>query len=402
MNRPRHSLLSLFDPLAAPQTPPSHFDEDKENFTPFSALFTRSNNHNPSTPVPPLKKRLVDVGDATLDDSSILDLLTEEQEPLSASVTCLETPVPPFQRRTPLARPPLGDANPTPVARFKPHSSPFLLSQATPNAISTFNANETNLPEILVSSCHSVNNQQSQHTIDLDPSSTLPHPPQADCPFQGDTESSTRLCAPSIASHRLSIDLHASFQMHFQSNSSFDLLNDNISLTEPMESLLADDENFDFELERENLRDAMTKFKKEFTPSKRRICMSHRLQSVLISSPSQRLGDCRHKTIRQIHRNRCSKQSATLHLIRTPIVNLGTTHFNRQVRTAAIRNLRNFEFGTTASPRGDSQDLPTSPLDGKSSKRQCIPCMCGSFYPRYAIQSLPQPNCPLRLYTAVQ
>ncbi|KAF8349718.1 hypothetical protein F5887DRAFT_942096 [Amanita rubescens] len=231
MNRPRHSLLSLFDPLTAPETPLRDEESDKENCTPFSALFTRSNDHNPSTPVAPLRKRLVDVGDATLDDTSILDLLTEEQEPLSASVICLETPVPPFQRRTPLARLPLGDANSTPVVRFKPHSSPLLLSQVTPNA------NEINTPEILVSS--------------------------SDSPFQGNTESSTRLCAPSIASHRLSIDLQAAFQMHFQSNSSFDLLNDKISLIEPMESLLADDENFDFELERENLWDAMAKFKKE-------------------------------------------------------------------------------------------------------------------------------------------
>jgi hypothetical protein len=277
MNRPRHSLLFLFDPLAAPETPLRDEESDKENSTPFSALFTRSNDHNPSTPVVPLRKRLVDVGDATLDDTSILDLLTEEQEPLSASVTCVETPVPPFQRRTPLARLPLGDANSTPVVRFKPHSSPLLLSQVTPNA------NEINTPEILVSSCHSVDHQQSQHTIDSDSSLTLPRPPEADSPFQGDTESSTRLRAPSMASHRLSIDLHAAFQMHFQSNSSFDLLNDKISLIEPLESLLADDENFDFELERENLRDAMAKFKKECTPSKSSICWSHRLQSVLIS-----------------------------------------------------------------------------------------------------------------------
>ena len=294
MNRPRHSVLALFDPLAAPATPARDLDSDKENSTPLSAFFTRQNTHQSSTPVALPRKRLVDVGDATLGDTSILDLLTEEREPDSTSVPCLETPVPPFQPRTPLAELAPRDTDPTPLVRFKAHpNSPLLPSHAmlddallkghdsltdvcdmdTDNStVPAFNADAINTPEILISSCHSVDNQPSLHTMDLDSPS----------PLRGDIESASRLYVPNTTSHRLSIDLQDTFQIHFQHNSSFDLLNDKISLTEPMESLMAD-ENFDFELERENLRDAMTRFKKEFTPSRRRICVSHHLLSVVIS-----------------------------------------------------------------------------------------------------------------------
>jgi hypothetical protein len=302
MNRPRHSVLALFDPLASPATPARDSDSDKENSTPLSAFLARPNSHQPSTPVALPRKRLVDVGDATLGDASILDLLTEEREPDSTSVPCLETPVPPFQPRTPLAELPLRDVDPTPVVRFKAHpSSPLLPSHPmlddallnghgsltdnvcdmdTDNSpIPAFNADAINTPEILISSCHSVDSQPSLHAIDLDSPSPL-H--QVDSSFQGDIGSVSRLYAPNITSHRLSIDLQDAFQIHFQHNSSFDLLNDKISLTEPMESLMAD-ENFDFELERENLRDAMARFKKEFTPSGRKICVSRHLLSVFIS-----------------------------------------------------------------------------------------------------------------------
>ena len=294
MNRPRHSVLALFDPLASPATPARDSDSDKENSTPLSAFLTRPNSCQPSTPVALPRKRLVDVGDATLGDASILDLLTEEREPDSTSVPSLETPMPPFQPRTPLAELAPRDTDPTPVVRLKAHpSSPShaMLCDAILNGQnsltdnvcnmdtdnSAFKAGEINTPEILISSCHSMDSEPCLRAIDLDSSSPLP-----DSSLQGDIGSASRLCAPNITSHRLSIDLQDAFQIHFQHNSSFDLLNDNISLTEPMESLMAD-ENFDFELERENLRDAMARFKKESTPSRRRICVSHHLLSVFIS-----------------------------------------------------------------------------------------------------------------------
>ena len=280
MNRPRHSVLALFDPLAAPATPTRDEDEDKENSTPLSAFFARPHSLHPSTPVALPRRRLVDVGDTTIGDASIIDLLTEEREPDAASVPCLETPVPPFQPRTPLAELAPRDVDPTPVVRFRPlpnsplngHDSLTDNTFDNNSAIPAFNAHGTNTPEILVS-------QPSQYTMDLD---SPPDLPQVDSSFQRDIESASRLRAPNISSHRLSIDLQDAFQIHFQHNSSFDLLNDKISLTEPMESLMADDENFDFELERENMRDAMAKFQREFTP-KRRICMSYPSLSVLIS-----------------------------------------------------------------------------------------------------------------------
>lgn len=297
MNRPRHSVLALFDPLSSPATPARDPDDDKENSTPLDAFLPRPNSHHPSTPVALPRKRLIDVGDATLADASILDLLTEEREPDSTSVPCLETPVPPFQPRTPLAELALRNADPTPVVRFKARPSSPLLPSALLNghgsitdnicdmdadnsAIPAFNANAINTPEILISSCHSMDSQPSLHAIDLNSTPSPLH--QVDSSFQGDIGSVSRLYAPNITSHRLSIDLQDAFQIHFQHNSNFDLLNDKISLTEPMESLMAD-ENFDFELERENLRDAMARFKKEFTPCGHRICVSHHLLSVFIS-----------------------------------------------------------------------------------------------------------------------
>lgn len=84
--RPRHSVLVLFDPLLAvsdPSTPPRNIsspDSDKENVNTLTAFFNRT--YNSSHPQPPqLKNRLIDVGNATLDDSSINASLIEEDGP---------------------------------------------------------------------------------------------------------------------------------------------------------------------------------------------------------------------------------------------------------------------------------------------------------------------------------
>lgn len=84
--RPRHSVLVLFDPLLAvsdPTTPPRNIsspDSDKENVNTLTAFFNRA--YNSSHPQPPqLKNRLIDVGNATLDESSINASLIEEDGP---------------------------------------------------------------------------------------------------------------------------------------------------------------------------------------------------------------------------------------------------------------------------------------------------------------------------------
>ncbi|KAG5654730.1 hypothetical protein H0H81_007486 [Sphagnurus paluster] len=85
--RPRESILDLFDPLAS--QPPSRDapspDSDKENSSPplshdasmTAAFFKRTPKH--ASPVV-LKRRLIDVGDVTVDDPSMLAMLTEEEE----------------------------------------------------------------------------------------------------------------------------------------------------------------------------------------------------------------------------------------------------------------------------------------------------------------------------------
>lgn len=87
--RPRHSVLNLFDPLASTSLPdrdaPSP-DSDKENSSPplgdcsmTAAFFGRSYKPSAPAPVPP-KRRLIDIGDITVDDASMHMMLTDEEE----------------------------------------------------------------------------------------------------------------------------------------------------------------------------------------------------------------------------------------------------------------------------------------------------------------------------------
>ncbi|KAF9460151.1 hypothetical protein BDZ94DRAFT_1324330 [Collybia nuda] len=87
--RPRHSVLNLFDPLLSSNTldrDVSDTDSDKENFTPpiadcsmTAAFFTHSYKPSQSASLVP-KRRLVDIGDVTTDDSSMHMMLTDEDE----------------------------------------------------------------------------------------------------------------------------------------------------------------------------------------------------------------------------------------------------------------------------------------------------------------------------------
>ncbi|GLB35966.1 hypothetical protein LshimejAT787_0302540 [Lyophyllum shimeji] len=154
--RPRSSILHLFDPLASPaqsRDTPSP-DSDKENSCPAfaEAFFDPAIKH--SSPVV-LKRRLVDVGDVTVDDPSTLAMLTEEEEldgsmcvddndtltlPPFPTVTPARAGVSQVEGRTPTnstVRTPLGelalDQDITPVARTKVYRrQPPLPSVITP------------------------------------------------------------------------------------------------------------------------------------------------------------------------------------------------------------------------------------------------------------------------------
>lgn len=72
-HRPRESILSLFDPLSHPP------GSDKENNVGESSFFRLS---GPRTPVTQhtLRRRLIDIGDMTVDEPEIHDLLAMEEE----------------------------------------------------------------------------------------------------------------------------------------------------------------------------------------------------------------------------------------------------------------------------------------------------------------------------------
>lgn len=76
-HRPRLSVLSLFDPLS--KSPNSLLD--KENNVGDSSFFHPHGLSNARTPIQPsFRRRLIDVGDMTIDDSDIHDLQAEEEE----------------------------------------------------------------------------------------------------------------------------------------------------------------------------------------------------------------------------------------------------------------------------------------------------------------------------------
>lgn len=129
--RPRSSILVLFDPLSPPRDAPSP-DSDKEN----SAHFTH-------------KRRLVDVGDVTIDDPSLLhddhlldddlsfnddenDTLTFRQMASATPARLFPQSPPRSNPRTPLADIAL-DHDSTPIARTKVYRRPV---PAAPSSLS--------------------------------------------------------------------------------------------------------------------------------------------------------------------------------------------------------------------------------------------------------------------------
>ncbi|KAF4623374.1 hypothetical protein D9613_002154 [Agrocybe pediades] len=76
--RPRHSVLSLFDPLAGSP----HSSDDKENNVGESSFFYPPGFRNAAQPSsqPAFRRRLIDVGDITMDEPDMEELLAQEEE----------------------------------------------------------------------------------------------------------------------------------------------------------------------------------------------------------------------------------------------------------------------------------------------------------------------------------
>ncbi|CAA7268002.1 unnamed protein product [Cyclocybe aegerita] len=80
--RPRPSILSLFDPLSTQSERPLSPDSDKENHGEISFFHPTKTSKVAHPPVYKLRRRLIDVGDMTVDEPDIRDLLADEVEEL--------------------------------------------------------------------------------------------------------------------------------------------------------------------------------------------------------------------------------------------------------------------------------------------------------------------------------
>ena len=278
-SRPRPSILSLFDPLSSELDSATSSDSDKENDT--SDFFKPAALKHISVPSRTLKRRLVDVGDVTVEQPDINALLSDELEQeisyivdddendtltfrdmakaatpkwSSRHTTVLETPKV-SSPRTPLSEILLNDDQ-TPLARKKPYKrqlvptpkGPEPACLVFPSSISSSSSSScppsyTDVPEVRVndgpvpqspsipanslgdSSESLFPHNQSIPTETLPSSLVVPVP----CPVRPRTRHLSPT-SPTDNANRYSVDLQTSFQIHFPSHdTTFDLLKDKIS-----------------------------------------------------------------------------------------------------------------------------------------------------------------------------
>ncbi|KAJ3514404.1 hypothetical protein NLJ89_g2398 [Agrocybe chaxingu] len=176
--RPRPSILSLFDPLSAQSERPLSPDSDKENHGEISFFHPTKTSKVVHPPVDKLRRRLIDVGDVTVDEPDIRDLLADEVEELgeelnqqvadddeNATLTfkdmakaatpkwsgrhasTLNTPKSPVTPRTPLADISFKEET-TPMARKKPFKRQIApVASKLAQAIEPSTSEKNGLPE---------------------------------------------------------------------------------------------------------------------------------------------------------------------------------------------------------------------------------------------------------------
>ncbi|KAL1677456.1 hypothetical protein EV122DRAFT_265705 [Schizophyllum commune] len=280
-NRPRPSILEMFDPLARPSTPPrdgSSSDSDKENSQPpnadlgMTAIFGRTYKLPHCSPTQPrqLKTRLVDVGDVTLDLSQVnvqdydsdeedQHLLTmtmpeDDEESAESETEHEQPPVEPRLRSGPSTpRTPLGELQleqETPIFRSKMFKREVLdFSPRTPQAFAksplssvidrvnasgrTFASQEPASPalgspmpspklgpEIKVSAVDSESDNGDEADVEEN-ENDVPEPkpasPQPALRPSPNLRPNPRDSFASNTSNRMSLDLQSSFQIHFES-----------------------------------------------------------------------------------------------------------------------------------------------------------------------------------------
>jgi hypothetical protein len=190
-SRPRHSILSLFDPLAStePSTPPRNdspsADSDKENEDPprndltLSTFFNRT--YKPVHPLPkPLRRRLIDVGDVTVDDvdpwhsdeeedSDGLDMndFEDNENDTLTFRQMAEAATPKFNRPSAFKTPsPLGTRTPLSELTLDHEATPLARDRTLRNPPSSIRSKlaEVHFPEIVV--CAASPKRQSGRNID--------------------------------------------------------------------------------------------------------------------------------------------------------------------------------------------------------------------------------------------
>ena len=288
ISRPRPSILSLFDPLSSELDGASYSDSDKENDT--SDFFKPAGTlKHIYVPTRTLKRRLVDVGDITVEQPDMNSLLSDELEQeisyivdddendtltfrdmakaatpkwSSRHATVLETSKV-SSPRTPLSEISLKDEL-TPLARKKPYKRQLVPSTPKgsesarlvfPSSISSGSSSScppsyTDVPEVRVNDeavpqstsisanslgdssksfvPYTLNQSMPAETLvtgTLPSSLVVPAP----CPAQPRTRHLSPM-SPADNANRYSVDLQTSFQIHFPSHdTTFDLLKDKIS-----------------------------------------------------------------------------------------------------------------------------------------------------------------------------
>ena len=284
-SRPRPSILSLFDPLSSELDRATSSDSDKENDTSdfFKPAGTPQHVYVSSRT---LKRRLVDVGDITVECPDMKTLLSDELEQeisyivdddendtltfrdmakaatpkwSSRHATVLETPKV-LSPRTPLSEISLKDEL-TPLARKKPYKRQLVPTTPKgsesaclvfPPSISSGSSSSrppsyTEVPEVRVNdepvsqspsipanSLGGLSESLCPRTLNrLIPAETLVTGSSPSSPAPCSAQPRTRHLSPTSPTdnaNRYSVDLQTSFQIHFPSHdATFDLLKDKIS-----------------------------------------------------------------------------------------------------------------------------------------------------------------------------
>lgn len=262
MNRPRPSVLAQFDPLLSEAQPDyvsdseDESDPDKENSVPelnelsMTAFFSHTYKREYAQPAA-LTKRLVDIGDVTIADTVDEEEETEESGDNGENAFfSLDTPkrsdtirLPQNALRTPLAEISLERKPRQNAVHKKVMESPTQLPGDSISALTSL-VDSVNLSGKTFGHIHrhilppriTVDNSDAENDILATPA---PFNLQTSTSSLQDASEAAKvsLLAPpspattpvSRASNRLSLDLHSSFNLQLQSETSFDLLNDRIS-----------------------------------------------------------------------------------------------------------------------------------------------------------------------------